>query len=110
MTLESGNGEFWARFVIASLVTWRITHLFAFEDGPGDVIVRLRQRAGAGFFGKLMDCFYCLSFWVAAPIAPFVHQNVIQALITWVALSGSACLLERATAPSIHVKRSEGNR
>jgi len=26
-----------------------------------DVVVRLRQLAGAGFWGGLLDCFYCLS-------------------------------------------------
>jgi hypothetical protein len=98
MALEFGSGEYWARFVIASLAIWRITHLFVFEDGPGDVIVWLRKQAGEGFFGKLMDCFYCVSLWAAVPFAPFVNTNPWQALVTWVALSGAACLLERATA------------
>ena len=98
MALELGSGEYWARFAIASLATWRITHLLAFEDGPGDVVVWLRKQAGAGFFGKLMDCFYCLSLWVAAPFAPLVNTNMWTALVTWIALSGAACLLERATA------------
>jgi hypothetical protein len=47
-----------------------------------------------------MDCFYCLSFWLAAPLAIFVCVSLTKALITWVALSGSACLLERATSPN----------
>lgn len=98
MSLEPGSGEYWARFAIASLATWRITHLLAYEDGPGDVVVWLRKHAGAGFFGKLMDCFYCLSLWVAAPFAPLVSTNSWVALVTWIALSGAACLLERATA------------
>lgn len=98
MIFEFASGEFWARFALASLATWRITHLMAFEDGPGDLIVRLRQRAGENFWGKLMDCFYCLSIWVAAPLALFVEPSWTKGWITWLALSGSACLLERATA------------
>ena len=94
-----GATEFWSRFVIASLVVWRLTHLVAYEDGPLDVIVWLRRRAGQGFLGKLMDCFYCLSFWTAAPIVPMVARlgdtNPVGCLLVWIAVSGAACLPER---------------
>ncbi len=85
----------WIRLVLAALATWRVTHLLASEDGPADLILRLRSRLGAGFAGKLMDCFHCLSFWVAAPMALFVCRNPLDLLLTWLALSGAACLLER---------------
>jgi len=83
------------RFLLAVLATWRVTHLLAKEDGPADVIVRFRARLGDGLFAKLMDCFYCLSIWVAAPLALFVTRTPIEWLLTWLALSGGACLLER---------------
>jgi Protein of unknown function (DUF1360) len=85
------------RFALASLATWRLTHLFAEEDGPADVVVRLRARAGSGQLGELMDCFYCLSIWVAAPLSLMVTRRLREAPVTWLALSGSACLLERMT-------------
>lgn len=88
---------FWARFVLAVLATWRITHLLAKEDGPADLVVRLRVKLGEGFFGKLMDCFHCLSVWVAAPLALFVSRKPLDVLLTWLALSGAACLLEVIT-------------
>jgi len=91
------ESEFWARFVMAVLSTWRVTHLLAREDGPADLIARFRTRLGAGFAGKLMDCFHCLSFWIAAPIALFVTRKPLELLLTWLALSGGACLLERAS-------------
>src|SRR5437773_3849614 len=53
-------------FVIVVLGVWRITHLLWGEDGPGDIFVRVRRLAGKSFFGRLLDCFYCLSLWVAA--------------------------------------------
>ena len=34
---------FWARLVLAVLATWRLTHLLAREDGPADLLVRLRD-------------------------------------------------------------------
>src|SRR5262245_56236915 len=89
---------FWTRFVIAALGAWRITHLVAAEDGPADVIVRARARLGDGSIGRLLDCFYCLSVWVAAPMAFIVVRDPLERLATWIALSGAACLFERFTA------------
>jgi hypothetical protein len=86
------------RFALASLATWRVTHLLAEEDGPGDAVVRLRARLGAGQLGQLMDCFYCLSVWVAAPFSLTVARRRRDAPLIWLALSGAACLLERATS------------
>ena len=108
MIAEFSSTEVCIRFAIASLAAWRITHLLAHEDGPGDVIYRLRALGGAGFWGRLLDCFYCLSIWIAAPLTPFVTtRSAPDAMLVWLALSGAACLLERATAPSIHFQRPQ---
>lgn len=93
------DGSFATRFLVGALATWRITHLLVEEDGPADVVVRLRRRAGDGWIGEAMDCFYCLSIWTAAPVAAAVsRRRPHDALLTWLALSGTACLLEQATA------------
>jgi hypothetical protein len=86
-----------SRFLVGALATWRVTHLLVEEDGPADVVVRLRQRAGDGWVGSALDCFYCLSIWTAAPVAAAVARRPRERLLTWLALSGAACLLERAT-------------
>lgn len=85
------------RFVLAVLATWRVTHLLASEDGPADLIYRFRAMLGQSLAGKLMDCFNCLSLWIAAPAALFVSRRLVEWLFTWLALSGAACLLERVT-------------
>jgi hypothetical protein len=77
------------------LSVWRVTHLLNAEDGPWDLVVRLRRRAGAGFWAGLLDCFNCLSLWIAAPVTFFVSHGPAEWLFTWLALSGGACLLER---------------
>ena len=77
------------------LAVWRITHLLAAEDGPFDLVVRLRRRAGAGFWGGLLDCFYCLSLWIAVPFAYLTGERWKEQLMLWPALSGAAILLER---------------
>lgn len=85
------------KLILAVLVTWRITHLLADEDGPADLIVKFRALLGDSLAGKLMDCFYCLSLWIAAPAALYVTRRPLEWVMTWLALSGGACLLERAT-------------
>jgi hypothetical protein len=89
--------EFPTRFGLAALATWRLVHLVTEEDGPGRSIARLRARAGAGPAGELMDCFYCLSLWLSAPLAFVISRRRRETPITWLALSGAACLLERIT-------------
>ncbi|HEU5280294.1 MAG TPA: DUF1360 domain-containing protein [Gaiellaceae bacterium] len=85
------------RFALASLATWRVTHLLAEEDGPWDAMVRVRTHLGQGQLGALMDCFYCLSIWVAAPATLAVARRPRDAPIALLALSGAACLLEGVT-------------
>ena len=92
----TGSG-FDGRFVLAALATWRVSHLLAEEDGPWDAVVRLRLRLGSGQLGALMDCFHCLSLWVSAPAALAVAPRRRDVPLLWLALSGAACLLERAT-------------
>jgi hypothetical protein len=60
-------------------------------------VVRLRKLAGDGLGGQLLDCFYCLSLWIAAPFAWFLGQGKRERLLLWLALSGAAILLERIT-------------
>jgi hypothetical protein len=91
---------FWPTFVLSVLATWRITHLLAKEDGPADVVFRLRARLGSGSAGKLMDCFNCLSVWIAAPIALLTCRKPSHRTLVWLALSGGACILERAVQES----------
>jgi len=83
------------RFVLAVLATWRVTHLLASEDGPGDLIFRFRALLGQSVAGRLMDCFNCLSLWIAAPAALFLSMTPMEWFLSWLALSGGACLLER---------------
>jgi len=82
-------------FLLGVLSVWRLTHLLFAEDGPWDLMVRMRGRAGEGFWGRLLDCFYCLSVWIALPVALAVGEEWKQRLFLWPALSGGAILLER---------------
>ncbi len=101
------------RFLLGVLAVWRITHLLFAEDGPWEMVVELRRRAGSGFWGQLLDCFYCLSLWIAAPFAVLLGKGPGDWVLLWPALSAGAIMLERLTdralgeAPALYVEDTE---
>jgi hypothetical protein len=90
-------------FLISLLAAWRVSHLVWAEDGPWDVMAKLRARA-TGHGWRVFDCFYCLSLWVALPVAACAvyglneQPRVWSLALQWLALSGGAILLERVTS------------
>ena len=95
----------WFHFVLGLLATWRVAHLLAYEDGPWDVLVRLRVALGDGFLGRLVDCFQCVSIWVAAPFALVVGRGALEWGLAWLGLSGGACLLDRIGRDPVLIRR-----
>lgn len=94
--------ENWLIFLIAVLAVWRVTHLIAYEDGPWNLVARARAAAGASWVGDLMDCFKCLSLWVAIPFVFVLDAGWAIRAVAWLALSGAAIILdERFTDPII---------
>jgi len=81
-------------FILGILGVWRITHLLHAEDGPGQVVVKLRRAAGDGVLGQAMDCFQCLSLWIAAPFAVLIGQGWLERTLLWPALSAGAIAFE----------------
>ena len=82
-------------FFIGSLAVWRVTHLLSKEDGPFELMFWIRKKAGAGFFGNLLDCFYCLSIWIAIPFASWLGTGYKQSILLWLGFSGLACVIEK---------------
>jgi hypothetical protein len=83
--------------ILGILGVWRITHLLRAEDGPWNLVARFRRSLGDGLLGQVLDCFYCLSLWIAIPFAWVIGLGWKEGLLLWPALSGAAVLLERAT-------------
>jgi len=84
--------------VLGILITWRVTHLVSKESGPWSILERLRRLAGTSVAAEMLSCFYCLSLWVAAPLAYLLAPGWRHRLLLWPALSGGAILLERMAA------------
>jgi hypothetical protein len=99
----------WLRCALAVLAAWRVTHLLAAEDGPANVLSHLRRALGNTWLGKLMDCFYCLSLWIAAPFAFWIAARPLDIVVVWLALSGGACLLEHAVEAPVIIEPLKGD-
>lgn len=83
--------------LLAGLAVWRVTHLLSREDGPWNCFGRLRDVVAKTFSATLVSCFYCLSLWIAAPLAWWLGTNWKEQGLLWLALSASAIFLERMT-------------
>jgi hypothetical protein len=86
-------------FFLGTLGVWRVTHLLHAEDGPGDVLLRGRQKLRGRFLKGLAGCFYCLSLWIAIPfafvVAGFNEAGWRETLLIWPALSAGAIVIEQ---------------
>ena len=90
-------GQDLEKYLVMVIVVWRVTHLISSEDGPFYLIIRLRKLAGNSFFGKLMDCFYCLSVWMGLAAAFVETHRWQEVIILCLYYSGASILLEKLT-------------
>jgi hypothetical protein len=97
----------WLLVAIAALAVWRITHLIVREDGPWRVVAHVRATLGGSWAGHLMDCFKCLSLWVAAPFVLIVDASWSLWFVLWLALSGAAILLEEQIAGPLIIEEGQ---
>jgi hypothetical protein len=99
------SSEFWINFVLATLATWRVSHLLAYEDGPRSLFAHLRAYFAGSEIGRMLDCFGCVSLWVASPAAMWLSRRLPDFCPIWLALSGAAFLLERLGGAPLIVER-----
>jgi len=84
--------------LVGSLTTWRVSRLIVHEDGPANLVVRVRQSVDATALAGLMDCFACTSVWVGWGVAAVLFGGrlpVRDVAVAGLALSGAALLAER---------------
>ncbi|HEX2628525.1 MAG TPA: DUF1360 domain-containing protein [Chitinophagaceae bacterium] len=85
------------KYIVLVIVVWRITHLLSAEDGPFDIVFKVRKWMGNSFFGKLMDCFYCLSIWIGLLAAVYAGRTIMEMILLCFYYSGASILLEKMT-------------
>jgi hypothetical protein len=86
--------------ILAAAAVWRVTHLLQVEDGPYAILERTRVRLRRASFAGAVDCFYCLSLWVAAPFAFAFTRSLWEWMLTTLALSAFAILIDSLVAHS----------
>ena len=90
--------------IVAALAVYRLSRMVAWEDGPGRVFARLREKAAtdydqegepSNFWGALLSCPLCLSVWLGLILGPLVL--LWPAVTMWIlmpfALSGAATVI-----------------
>jgi hypothetical protein len=82
----------WFRFMIAALAVWRLSHLLAAEDGPWDVIARIRRAL----------------VWISIPFAFFIADWMLDRFVVWLALSGAASLANKFTPEPVIFEPLDG--
>ena len=85
------------KYLVTTIIVWRLTHLISAEDGPFDIIIRIRKLMGTSFLGKLMDCFYCLSVWIGLLCAWFWTGMSKELIVLAIYYSGASILIEKLT-------------
>lgn len=82
---------------VGALATWRVSRLLVAEDGPAQLVVRLRRAVDATPLAGVMDCFACTSIWVGSAVAVALFGGRLPArdvATLGLALSGAALLTE----------------
>ena len=81
------------RLLLAALACWRLTSLLVYEDGPGQIFSRFREWL---WITDLLDCFWCTSLWVAAPLAALAWwPDGGLMMLGWLAVSTAAILIDQ---------------
>jgi hypothetical protein len=90
------------------LTVFRVTHLLVVDDGPFGVFCMLREAAGVfdengtivvtkeWLWSGLLSCHWCLSVWIALPMALLWRGLSLTVFPAWMALAGASALLEEA--------------
>jgi hypothetical protein len=80
-------------FCIAALCVFRLAYMLAYEDGPWDVLYRIRLRLGHSTLGNLMDCPGCSSVWISFIITAIVWGFNSNYVINCLALSSVTVII-----------------
>ena len=86
--------------IVLGLATWRISHMFVWEDGPFNIFSKFQSWAEpCKFFQGLFSCVWCLSVWVGAILilSVIINKTVTIYLMLPFALSAISIALESIT-------------
>lgn len=83
------------QLVLEILAVYRVAHMIAKEDGPFDVLARIRGKVDPEqktWIGRGLNCVACLSFYIS-----FVAFALGGSWLDWLAVAGGVLVLYKAT-------------
>lgn len=96
--MEMPSFVYWLSVIFA---TYGVAHILVWEDGPYDILSKLRYFAGVRYSGEdryskngiggVFNCQICMSVWVAFPIAWLCSLHTVIAC--GLAAIGFVCIL-----------------
>jgi hypothetical protein len=104
----------WIDLVIIIFASFRITHLFVFDeiaqfirkpfieiveaedlDGNKDVSIQIKGTGIRHFIGSLLSCYWCTGFWVSVGIVlVYFFVPVLYPVLIIFAVAGAAAVIE----------------
>lgn len=99
-------------FMVLALATWRISYMLVVEDGPYDILDKIRRKLGVEYasdgtpysentWGNLFTCVWCISVWVGTLFFVIDYINM-----TWIgipfALSAISILANEVLSWLVH--------
>lgn len=87
------------KLIMLALAAYRLARMFAMEDGPFDVFVRIRARFDplqTTWLGRGVNCPLCVGFWASLfALAVWFIPGVGPIIVTWWAVAGLQTIVQR---------------
>jgi hypothetical protein len=93
----------WFVFILGSLATFRLSHLFTKESGPCAVFERLRDAmpGGRGSAKEWLSCIFCFSLSASALVCLALwlggmNLHWTEWILSWLSFSGVTLIINQA--------------
>lgn len=90
-------------YLLLSLTCYRLSQLFAYDEGPASIFHRIRVQLGAykldkqgrpeTNLGRLISCPYCLGLWIAL-FEAIAFRPFPEFIIWWLGIAGLQAFLQ----------------
>jgi|SRR6516165_10437364 hypothetical protein len=81
--------------LLGILAVWQITSMLHAGEGPWSILRQVRLVLIERQTLRAIACFYCLTVWIALPLALWIGESWPERVLLWFALAGGASALQR---------------
>jgi hypothetical protein len=92
------------KFLLLTLVIYRLTRLVTLDEGPFGVFLKLRAGLGAydlgangqakTNLGRGISCPHCAGIWLALIVTLVAYGWQVETMVYWLALAGAQSFLQ----------------